>query len=1127
MKPPLSIARAPAEALREQAGETASAMTLRVVDRRGTASAEGGLEIVFRAADSVRSHAGSVPIELPAWLLEMFERYLTRHPGAEAAADDRDVPARVIRHGMRLGDALLGEAHTLEKYIREIETTGWSNLDVRIESDDPEFFAQAWEALVLPEARYTLAAACRSFVRTIGPIAPSGAAPPALCALGLGVHQDDPLAALHGAAPAPVQPDRPFHVLHLVPFDDACGFASACIESIRSGGAVRHRLATAADAQGLIAEAAGQGQVHALHYRGPVTVDGERVLLGLGAGAATLELGDLAAICGGLPPVLLVLDATSHRAGDAPLRSDLGLATAARRAHAAGIDHVLGFAANGERHVRARALGRVYALLPHGFSIGQAVVEARKGLQREADQGGLGWPPAPLHDWFALCHHASGDTLPFAHPQRVDELQDAAQLGRIRQRLFGFEMRWLPPLGRPVGDGELIPLLKRLASGETVALTGAPGVGRSFLAHQAAFHLVHADRAEFAFCLSAAQELSVPEMVQMISPVLGLEAHAGEAALLAALSDRRCCFVFDDAPAGDPQLLALLERLQAQGHAIVLIPRDASDWPGARILAVRGMDALELRMFAAARLHGLRPAVEGGGASGWLDALIAASGSVGVLECVLPLIEDTPGEVVAAATAERLPATLPDRIEAFRSWRWDALPPLARELLLVCHGHAGLLVEMTSLGARHARDGGAWRELVAALGADADTEPDFAALIAHWRRAHFVVATAIGHVLDPQAEAFIATRKRERTLETAARERAELAFSELVVEGLTRLCGGLMRQPNHAMSYHVLMNRRHWVLHLERLWFGGRHRPFLAGRAALRPLLEQARIDAELGEWLRDLIGRTPLPEPATQTDLDGAMAWLAVAGSVLQYAPEAAADPALAAGADRWAQWLLEAGEPTAGEAAVLTHQATVFMHLFCAETSPDRCLRHGERLLAWYGGRGARAVRVLRVQAACHARLGQHAEAAACEERILEESVGPDAPPGHREQLFAEVALARMERSDFEGADDAIERMLATIAGGPARELADGLRADLRMRQGRAQEALVFYARLAARHGAAEPPAPLRERLQALRAAVGDAAVADAIAREAAIAATAYDDARALETRLPDKETDTDAAR
>jgi hypothetical protein len=1102
-------------------------MMLRVIDRRRAAPPDGGLEIVFRTADTVRSHAGGVPVELPAWLLQLFERYLIRFPGAGAAADDRDVPARLVRHGLRLGEALLGEAHTLEKYIPEIDAAGWSNLDVRIESDDPEFFAQAWETLVLPDAKHTLAAACRSFMRTAAPIASSDAAAPGMRALDLGVHQDDPLAALQGAAPAPVQPDRPFHVLHLVPFDDACGFASACVESIRAGGAIRHRLAVAADAAGLIAEAAGHAPVHALHYRGPVTVDGDRVLLALGADGSALELGELSAACGGLPPVLLVLDATAYLGSDAPLRFDTGLAVVARRAHAAGIDHVLGFTTDGERQVRARALNRVYALLPHGLSIGQSVVEARKGLQREAGEGGLGWPVSPLHDWFALCHHACEDTVPFAHPQRVAELHDAALLGRIRQRMFGFEMRWLPPLGRPVGDGELAPLLKLLATGVPVALAGAPGVGRSFLSHQAAFHLVQADRAEFAFCLSCAQDLSVPDMVQMIAPVLGLDAQAGEAALLAALEGRRCCFVFDDAPANEPQLRALVARLQAQRHAVVLIPDDGSDWPGAQVLPVRGMDALELRMFAALLLRRLKPAVEGGGAPGWLDGLIAASGSAGVLECVLLLIEEAPGDSVAAATAERLPATLPDRMEAFRAWQWEALPQLARDLLLVCHGHAGLLIEVPSLGARHARDGNAWRELVSTLGADADEGHEFAALIARWRRAHFVVATAIGHVLDPQADAFITMRKRAWTLDVAARERAELAFSELVVEGLTRLCGGLMRQPNHAMSYHLLVNRRHWVLHLERLWFGGRYRPFLAGRAALRPLLEQARIGAELGEWLRDLIGRTPLPEPGAQAGIDGAMAWLAVAGSVLQTAPQAATNPALAAGADRWEQWLLQAGEPTANEAIVLVQQATAFMHLFCAEAAPEQCLRHGERLLAWCGGRGARAVQVLRVQAACHARLGRHAEAAACEERVLDESSDPDAPPGYRAQSFADVALARMERGDFNGADRVVTRMLADAGGGPSRELAEGLRADLRMRQGRAEEALSFYARLAARHGDAEPPAPLRERLEALRAAVGDAAVAAAIAREASAPTPPYGGAQLSQARLPHAEIDADAAR
>jgi hypothetical protein len=83
----------------------------------------------------------------------------------ERRSDDIGVAEKLIKFGQYMGDELLGEDHQLIRFINIIEQQGYENLQVQFESGRVEFFNELWEAAILPESKYVLAAAVKGYVR--------------------------------------------------------------------------------------------------------------------------------------------------------------------------------------------------------------------------------------------------------------------------------------------------------------------------------------------------------------------------------------------------------------------------------------------------------------------------------------------------------------------------------------------------------------------------------------------------------------------------------------------------------------------------------------------------------------------------------------------------------------------------------------------------------------------------------------------------------------------------------------------------------------------------------------------------------------------------------------------------
>nr|ADN68497.1 SorM [Sorangium cellulosum] len=1011
-------------------------------------------------------------------LEETLRWYFAEYPHDPSGADDRGAASRIVEIGRAMGGALLASTKTeaLERSAQD--------LAVLIESGRLEFLQRPWELLAFPSSGKVLSTMSRDFVRRFprdGGFSEDAA--DVVYDLGVTVPVPEAVAALQqqlGGAPQESEDARqaPLRILHVVSRArrEALPFASTDALALTMepfGFGIDHEIFAQGSWDALCERLADRARpVHILHYDGPVLLDGgtPRVALGRsGEEPVLVAVTDLASALVESKVAVLAFDARGYFEGWVPVAAAPALAAVARAARAARLGNVIGLSHITDPWTSGRCFRLVYGQLTAGLALGRAVVEARRALQENAETSRFTSRRLPFQSWPLLVHYGGQHVQFFDAAQPRLPPEESPSLARARERLWGFKATLLPPLVEDAGDRQAVAVLGLLEQGRrAVGITGRAGIGKTHLAHRVALYLAQRDIIDFAFCFDySADFYSVDSMLAMMAPVLGLEPGRRVEAR-AALRKRRCCFVLDDLPevsdedpraADSAALLDLVSEWITDGHIVLVTgSRRLAALPSELVaVELEALSTIEQRVLAAPLLRANELAGRDRDED-WPRLLATTAGHPFLLKHVVPLLA---GQTTGALVEEigRRTSGGPSLVDSFYAWQWAEMPRHWQDLLLLASEVEGLLIEMLMIAVDRVEPFEPAKKLLAALGGE---KAVFSDGLSCWQRSGYLTRLAHGHVVESRCLPFLGD-KREQRFPSGVDDDLRLAFSQTLCEGLRMLSTHLQRgQGNPTLTRYLLVNRRRWVPHLERLWFREEHRGFLSAKHAFDPLLRQAQLGGESAAWSLDVLARSPAPRAGHGERPDAALAWLALAIDALA-ARGASEAEALVEGAAAWERWIRSlALNSLDNRGAAVLQRAAMFLDPFyrarrdwrAAMAIDEKALAIAERFGAWPS-----AIHALKALALCHTELGEPEEASSYEQRIVDEIPYADAPPGFQAQQLFDVAMARASRGAYAEARTVVERLSAMDDAKRLGDMLEGLKADLDYQEGRFVEAIRNY--------------------------------------------------------------------
>lgn len=1054
-------------------------MLLRILDQ-STETLPTAVKIELVKDGLARGYVTDYDISIPSDdLRSRLAWYYSEYPIDKPVVGADSVMDRLIRYGQSLGQDVCGSFAELDELRKEIESVGYAQCDVELVSQDPGFWSRPWESLILPNSRYVLSSVARSFVRRPAPERPA--------------HVD-----FH--TPAEGEPLRVLRLLSRPAGVDpaSVAFAASC-DALGAEGALVHEVWHGGCWEEVCERLAHRTiPVHVLHFDGPIEIaDGSaRLVLSRAGETERVPVSVVARALVEAGVVLLSVDSRGYSGkgysgAEVPVPAQAGLLQVAVEAQREGLDGILGLAEGCHPWLSEDCFRQVYHGCVRGLTLEQAVVEARKAFQAKPETDHFTARSLPFHAWPLLIHYSGRPVRFFSKPRAWVEPQESQLSQRVAGKLFGFAARRQPPLLWQADDGELWNVVGSFstsrAGGRRVHVTGAPGTGKTDLAHRAGWYMAQAGEIDFGFYFDFAHEdYSLADLLDMIAPVLALS-HGNRGEVAAKLQALRCYVVLDGLEAGGHlEIEQWVEDLVANGHMVVTVGRCAGETGNRTVheCDIGPLSDLNHRVLAAQVLRSEKlEAMETDEA--WSELLASLRGNPWLTCRVLPLLHRKSPADLAREVKERFRGrSLDTLIEDFFEWQWSEMSESARRLLLLCTVLESVYLEVLAVALDQTVDQKetfqSARELLAAVGAG-DTR--FADLITLWAQRGFVGRGNYGHIMDVRAVSFLQARAAAAQSEAQVDAATQLRFSQCLCEGLRLTARGASARPGSPLIHHLITRRSQWAGHFERLWFAADFRGFAEVVQAFEPVLRQAGLEAEFGSWLLSLLERSPAVEPGEAIS-PAQMAWLGVAARVLALQkPSEAATPGRtergagqAAGNERedknemqeksagvleraacvWWRWLQQQTVPGEESALACFRQAAHFLSAHfeqrgewtrCAEVCAKLCPVLLKQQ-AWY-----EAIHILHRQARCQLALGDETGAFASERTILEEIQFEGAPAGVRQKTLLNVLVARTARGvcdrallervramdgDREPLKAMLDRLESQIAAHESRELA-----------------------------------------------------------------------------------------
>lgn len=1015
--------------------------------------ADGGAELA-------RYEVHDFDSPLSQHLLASYDWYFSDYP-LEAALDaststgDRGLGQQLLSSGQRLGDKLLGEDFEFISLHEHILEAGYHTLDVIIQSDIPAFQAIPWEIVIWHEAKFVCAAAVRSFTRVF-----SAEVPERELAFELDGNQfvQQQIAnSLSGTTDVVVR-GAPLRALIVLPLERSGSDALSIHNAVQTlSGSIQFDFCRPHDLTALYTQACVGESYHLVHFHGSALMQGASFCIAADH-SVPMDPGRL--VESGTK-VVIVDRLLTLSEDDRPQ-----MAAVASTLLQAGSESVVGLNFDVNQWVARDSIVPIYSALCATGTLGQALVEARKALQRQERFARLSPVGMRLNFQPLIALWGNPNVRFFAEPAAPAEAHEHGYAGTVCGSLFGFQQQFLPPAAQPVADGVVPDLIATLESTQEpleIRICGVLGSGRTSAATYAAYAFVERNHQRRAYYFDYQYEIyRQDDIAEMIAPILNCEpAGVFDAFDGVDAQPEPSLFVFDnvDAVLEDadiPHLEGVIERLLNAGQKVITTSQENHPTLSSSVVMYQTeplssvQSGIAIAKTAMERLeheregeHENSPALLGDLTNS--DSLKAARQNLFLCARLasLSLLKQTPIPEDLAKLLSAEDAGLPDK---YWRWAWSSLT-LSEQLMLklVAEDHGYYLELLSVIGdqANSERD-----ELLSALGVE---DISFAKLLSDWRALGFVQRGQAGTTLPRSA----ATKVEALARNITRSERLQNAYGDLLLCGVTHTMGAL-QDTNNPVAINLLAHRDKWGEQLERCWAVGSYERFVSSYLKIGRFLTTNQLGKELTEWSADLLIRIPVTVDLDMPDA-AKIAWLVVAESTL--GAEEGTELSLDADYATWLRWFANnAGPVGSGESLQLYGRAVKFLLTYAQRygnwedvvTVARGAFRAFAEEKLWSELRG-----VAKILTRAYAQLGALDEARAVEEQIFTTIPLEEAPSDFVYSLYVDTLLDRILRKDWDAAEalhqsSAVQDLLQGSA------VADSLGAEIARGQGNYIKAL-----------------------------------------------------------------------
>lgn len=1017
-------------------------------------------------------------------LIAYFQQY--NHDFSKEV-DEKNMVKKIITLGQQMGDCLLGEDFELNSFVEIIEEHGFEQLAVLIESDRIEFFNEIWEATIFPESKFILSSVTNEFVRRFSSSATINLAELRyeLKVTPLSTQQiNQQLSA--GQSDQTEYEKSPLTILHLVsrPTDFDLAFDSS--NSMRSfltflgtQGAIDYQIALATEWEAIERLLSDPNNpIHVVHYDGPIQIEGDKDNLTCQAvcqdGKTTISFDRLCQALVKYRVGLLSVDARSYTQDEQTFNPATGLAMIAKSAANRGLGNVIGLRNITDPWHSSQCFRQIYKQIVNGFSVSQAVVEARKALQASTQSSVFTINGKDFHCWSLLLHFGGQPVTFFTAPHSIVEPNAPEAVEGIRQKLFGFHSESLPPLLVNLFDGQILNILQQVNNRQApVLITGQEGIGKTTITHVISLYLSQKNQVDYCFYFNFAEEnYTHNDMLEMIAPMLGLETNAHEA-LIDKLAHLDCCFVFDNLPVNTDaeakisssitlELTHFINNLIEQNHRILATAESVNTKIRLNFadVPVQKITPMEQQVLAvdSMRRNGLTEIALD---SSWSKLQTSLDGHLWLLEKSLPQLNHLTSDELAQQIDININENNSSRVFAYYQWQWQSLPLVWQNLMLLCYPEKGLLLEMVMVACDQKQPFEPAKSLLKSLGDETANLVTGLELIG---QAGFLTRFPHGHIIDSRCIPFLTHMQNSSEHSTIHDEKIKFAFSQVICKGIQLLSQHVLKQNNPSINHNLLINRRYWVKHFEKLWFAEDYLGFMSVKNSFEQLLKQANLAEESAVWSLNLLERSAKTSISDDTSNEKKLSWLALASQTLSL-KNAEHNSIIKKGADIWKIWLAGQSESVDKQQVVLFHQSSAFLELYYKKRNNwPECKSICEKAWHVYSQYQAwpKVIQSLKSLAAYANKMGDIAECQSFEDRILNDVPYENSPEGFQVQQIVEILSSSLSRHQTQRSQQLLDKLSAMEESSRLGEMLDNFQADIYYQDQDYKSALPQYCKM-----------------------------------------------------------------
>ncbi|MDP5210194.1 hypothetical protein [Microbulbifer sp. 2205BS26-8] len=840
-------------------------MHLRIFDKTGSETVNDLVEVEVELTGPEESWSYCAEY-FQSELTNNFRKLLSWYFGdyekdhEQTSQGDMSTIDKFIRLGKRMGDNLLGEDHELIKLIEMIEETGFEQLQVSLESERVAFFSDCWEALVLPESKFVLSAVAKGFTRRF---AGSSAA---LSDVHYQLGEDNPLKVLHVVS-------RPSGINQNCRETDVY---SAYLSALSMGKSCQYEILRVDTKEDLLRRLMATDGVHIVHYDGPIQVcnDGAFLLIG----EEIVDFADLTASKAWLTSTAVILGATDYQQPNhAHIWPQNGLARTAKAANAAGINNIIGFSCLANPWTLTRCIDAVYQGVFSGLSLGQSIVEARKRLQQQLTSHTFVAAGIPFQSWPLLVHYGHQEVFFFDQARALTTLFESESYADIRRRMHGFNSEFIPPFLSTICDGEFTRLLLAQKAGKALWIRGQSGSGKTQQLHLLAlYHLTH--NADYGFFFDLSQySYHREDIINMIAPIVKQTENADIEELLTK-RQVSCLFVFDNVgscktdrsdSSGDRtdeyDILDYARLLASYGHQVAVTTSAGAEVVGddSRFTCIDlpklSIDEQRKLVSEVMQKASMDETTLG---NHYKTVMSAVDGNVFLAKKIFPALAKTAATNIndkLSHLSDLSKKYSGDPVKTFCEWQWQNIDRCWQRMAIILSDLPGVLLEMIGTAFDRSDKFLPAKELLEQINnGEKKSDMSFMSIgIPLLRDSGFLVAYPHGHVMNAYFDPFFDHMRAQDCFFANNIERLELLVSQIVCEAVANLIPHMLQLERPEIVHNLLANRRLWTIHLERLWFAADFTGFFRMETTFIQLLRKKRLEAELCEWLIDLIART------------------------------------------------------------------------------------------------------------------------------------------------------------------------------------------------------------------------------------------------------------------------------